>query len=655
MALDRRRFLSAAVTAAGAAAVGNAVLAEAGPAALKRGGAAAPARPPMQPRIEFLAEAFPLRQVRLLGSPFERFARVNDAYLQSVPPERLVHMFRVTSGLPSSAEPLGGWESPNVELRGHFTGHYMSSVGLRYAMTGEDQVKAQGDEIVAQLAACQKKNGNGYVSAFPESFFDRLYNDQQVWAPFYTIHKILAGLLDMYTHCGNQQALAVAEGLAEWTGHWVKGIGELQMQRILNTEFGGMEEALFNLAALTGNYGYAYTARRFEVNTFFDPLALHRDDLQGLHCNTHIPQVIGAARRYELTGEPRYHEIADYFWHEVVGERTYAPGGTSNGEYWDTPPGELGRALSRSSQECCCAYNMLKLTRHLYQWTADPRYFDYYERVLFNDRLGTEHPGDGGKQYYFPLQTGWWRYFSSKYNSFWCCDGTGAEEFSKFGDSIYFHDARGLFVNLFLASELRWPERGLTITQQTRFPEEEGTTLLLKAERPVAMQVNLRIPAWVTNGGSVSVNGQPLPAFSNPGSYLTLERTWRDGDRIELKLPMSLRAEALKGDATQQAPMYGPLVLGARLGVEGLTEAMQYDRNQGPTIVAPRGGPQGEATVRLARGERAEEANWITKTGTLEFQAKDERQTALIPLHQVLGERYAVYWKIQQPRFYRRG
>ncbi len=649
MGLDRRRFLSTALTAAGAAAVGT----RAGAEALRP--AAAPARRAMQPRIEFLAEAFPLRQVRLLDSPFRAAAEVNDAYLQTVAPERLVHMFRITSGLPSTAEPLGGWESPNVELRGHFCGHYMSSVGLRYAMTGEEKVKAQGDEIVAQLAICQKKNRNGYVSAFPESFFDRLYIDKQVWAPFYTIHKIMAGLLDMYTHCGNQQALAVAEGLADWTGHWCKAIGDAAMQRILNTEFGGMEEALYNLAALTGNYGYAYTARRFEVTSFFDPLAMHRDELQGLHVNTHIPQVIGAARRYELTGDPRYHEIADYFWHEVVEERSYAPGGTSNGEYWDTPPGQLGKALSRSSQECCCGYNMLKLTRHLYQWTADPRYFDQYERTLFNDRLGTQHPGDGGKQYYFPLQTGWWRYFSSKFNSFWCCDGTGAEEFSKFGDSIYFYNPRGLFVNLFIPSELRWPERGLTITQQTRFPEEEGTTLTLKAERPVAMQVNLRIPAWATSGGSVSVNGQALPAFSNPGSYLTLERTWQDGDRIELKLPMSLRAEALKGDATQQAPMYGPLVLGARLGAEGLTEAMQYDVNHGGTIVAPRGRPEGEATVALARGERAEEANWITQTGTLQFQAKDEKQTALIPLNQVLGERYGVYWKIQQPSLYRRG
>ena len=652
---SRRQFLSTALV--GAAAV---------PAAASgvRFGLAAPpaqgrAMRPMQDRIELLTEPFPLRQVRLLDSPFLEAAKVNDAYLQSLPAERLVHMFRLTAGLPSSAEPLGGWESPTTELRGHFTGHYLSSVGLRYAMTGAAAVKAQGDAIVADLAACQKANRNGYVSAFPEEFFDRLANDKQVWAPFYTLHKIMAGCLDMYTLTGNRQALQVAEGMAEWTGHWAKGMGDDQMQRVLRTEYGGMAESLWNLAALTGNYGYAYTARRFEVTSFLDPLAAHRDELKGLHVNTHIPQVIAAARRYELTGDPRYHEIAHYFWHEVVGERSYAPGGTSNGEGWDTDPGQLGHALSRSSQECCCGYNMLKLTRQLHTWTADPRYFDYYERTLFNSRLGTQHPGDGGKMYYFPLQTGWWKYFSSKTNSFWCCDGTGAEEFSKFGDSIYFHNPRGLFVNLFIASELKWPERGLTIRQQTRFPEEEGTALTLQATAPVEMAVNLRIPSWATKGGSVSVNGRKLEAFSNPGSYLTIERTWHDGDRIELQLPMSLRAEALKGDITQQAAMYGPLVLGARLGDTGLTTAMQYDVNSGGTRVAPGGNGRDMPTiaVNVPAGQAPEEARWVEKGAGLTFQTVGQTTpTELIPLHQVLGERYGVYWKINQPAMgFRRG
>ena len=644
--VSRRHFLGGVMGAAGAA-----VCLPTARAATARAALLPPPRRPMQDRIALLAEPFPLSQVRLLDSPFLDAAMVNNDYLKSLPPERLAHTFRLTAGLPSSAEPLGGWETPTSELRGHFAGgHYLSSCGLRYAMLGDDAVKQQGEALVAELAACQKANNNGYISAFPESFFDRLANDKQVWAPFYTLHKILAGNIDMYTYCGSQQALEVASGLADWVGHWVDGFGDDQMQRILRTEFGGMAESLWNLAAITGNYRYGGIARRFEKTSFLDPLAAHRDALKGLHVNTHIPQVIGAARCYELTADPRYHEIASYFWNEVVDERSYAPGGTSDGEHWNSDPGQLGNAISKTSQECCCGYNMLKLTRHLYTWTSDPRYFDYYERTLWNSRLGTQHPVDGGKMYYFPLQTGWWKYFSSKTNSFWCCDGTGAEEFSKFADSIYFHGPNALYVNLFVPSELRWPEKGLTVRQQTKFPDEDTITLHIEAASPVALALNLRVPNWTAAGGSASVNGRKLEAFSNPGSYLTIERTWKQGDTVEMTLPMSLRTEPLKGAPTMQAALYGPLVLGARLGSEGLTRAMQYDEDQGGSRTSPRGQPQGSAVINLPAGSDTEPPAWLAKGQGLNFHTVGQASaTELIPLHQILGERFAVYWDIQRP------
>ncbi|MGH9471703.1 MAG: glycoside hydrolase family 127 protein, partial [Terriglobales bacterium] len=625
--------------------------------ATRRAAQAAPARRGMRERISVLAEPFPLAQVRLLESPFSAPAATNNAYLQSLGPERLLHMFRLTAGLASTAEPLGGWEAPDCELRGHFTGHFLSSAGLRYAATGDAAAKAHGDEIVAGLAACQKANRNGYISAFPESFFDRLANDKQVWAPFYTLHKIMAGCLDMHTHAGNAQALEVASGMSDWVGHWLKGMGDDQLQRILRTEFGGMSESLWNLAAITGDYNAAASARRFEKTTFLDPLAAHRDALQGLHVNTHIPQVIAAARRYELTGDPRYHGIADYFWHEVVGERSYVSGGTSNGEYWDTAPGQLGKALSRYTQECCCGYNMLKLTRHLYTWTADPRYFDYYERTLWNSRLGTEHLGDGGKMYYFPLQTGWWKYLSSPTNSFWCCDGTGAEEFSKFANSIYFHSGSSLFVNLFIASELRWPQHGLSLRQQTRFPDEPSTRIEITASQPVRLAIHLRIPSWTAAGASASVNGRRLEAFASPGSYLVIEREWRGGDTIDLALPMALYAEALKGDANQQAVLYGPLALAARIEGAALTRTQQFDVDSGPTQLAarvPRGtspaplrAPRPTPAGRFGGGRAfapAEPAAWIEKGQGLSFHTRGAEAIELAPLYQVMGERYGVYW-----------
>jgi len=601
-------------------------------------------------QVEFMATPFPLEQVRLLDGPFLDAARINQKWLESLPVDRLLYSFRTTANLPTSAQPFGGWESPNVELRGHFTGgHYLSACALDYATTGDDALKKKGDEVVAELAKCQQAHGNGYLSAFPESFFDRLSAGKGVWAPFYTIHKIMAGNLDMYTYCHNEQALASAEGLARWTGHWLTGISDAHLQRILKTEFGGMQEVMFNLAAVTGNWRYVEIARRFEKPSFFDPLAGHRDELKGLHVNTHIPQVIGAARGYELTGSPYYHEVASYFWDDVTSERTYATGGTSNGEGWETDPGNLKGQLSLWSEECCCGYNMLKLTRHLYQWTADPRYFDYYERTLFNSRLGTQDP-QGMKMYYLPLATGFWKFFNSDNNSFWCCTGTGAEEFSKFSDSIYFHNANDAFVNLFISSEVRWAEKGITLRQETRFPEQEGTTIIVKAKQPVEAGVNVRIPSWAGQGGSVALNGKSLEEFANPGSYLEIRRKWQDGDKIEVKLPMRLHAEPLLGDPTEQAAMYGPIVLAGRLGTEGLTKEMQYDEDHGPTELAPpRARPGGSAEIDVKSPEELRSMAWVepVKGEALTFQTVGQRSsTTLIPLNRIIGERYAAYWKV---------
>lgn len=649
--ISRRQFVSGALTAAVArACLPNSVRAWTGPY-FKPPGPLAASRNAINAKIEFLAEPFPMDQVRLLDGPFLAALKTNQDYLGMLPEDRLVHNFRVTAGLPSSAEPLGGWESPNVELRGHFTGHFLSASGLLYGSTGDASVKSNGDAIVADLARCQDKFGNGYLSAFPETFFDRLQAGNPVWAPFYTLHKIMAGCIDMYTLCGNEQALSVAEGMARWTGHWVSGISDAHMQRILKTEFGGMEESLWNLGAITGNREYFETAGRFEKPWFFNPLAEHRDELKGLHVNTHIPQVIGAARRYELTADPHYHDVASYFLHEVTRERSYVTGGTSNGEGWDTDPGDLSKALSLWSEECCCGYNMLKLTRHVYQWTADPRCFDYYERTLFNSRMGTQHPANGRKMYYLPLETGFYKYYNSDYNSFWCCTGTGAEEFSKFNDSIYFHNANNLFVNLFIASEVKWPEKGLTIRQDTKFPEQEGTQFTVKAAKPVEAGISIRIPAWADASGSVSLNGKPLPVWSNPGSYLEIRRTWADGDKLEVKLPMHVHTEPLLGDATQQAAMYGPLVLAAKLGTSGMKPQSEYDVDHGETQLSPRARPEGTAAITVKTNEQGAAPDWVEKVSgqTLAFQTTGQQETTpLSPLNQIYDERYAVYWKVSR-------
>ncbi|MBI4874557.1 MAG: glycoside hydrolase family 127 protein [Acidobacteria bacterium] len=579
------------------------------------------------------ARPFPMTAVRLLDGPCKDAQEVNRKYLHRLPADRLLHNFRVTAGLPSAAQPLGGWEKPDGELRGHFTGHYLTACALMFSSTGDADLKKKADGMVAALAQCQEALKDGYLSAYPREFWDRLQNGKKVWAPFYTLHKIMAGLLDMHQHCGNQQALAVVENLAGWVDRWTEPLGEEHMQRVLDVEYGGMGEVLYNLWAATGKARYGEIAQRFDHQHFFGPLALRRDELKGLHVNTHIPQVIGAARRYELTREPRYRDIADFFWHEVTGSRCYVNGGTSNREQWLTDPRRLAAELrmATTTNECCKAYNLMRLTRRLYQWDADPRYFDYYERTLFNHRLGTIHPETGGTIYYLGLNPGSWKTFSTEFDSFWCCTGSGVEEYSKLNDSIYYHDERGFFVNLFIASEVNWAEKGVRLRQATRFPEEEGTSLTIQTGKPVQMDLRIRVPWWATRGGSVALNGKPLEAFAGPGSYLVISRVWKNGDRVDVRLPMHLYVETMPDDASVLAVLYGPLVLVGEMGIADPAKEKMF----GPM------GPTAKTHENPLPALPAEPVQPVPGK-PLSFRAGIR---TLTPFYRILNQRYTVYWK----------
>jgi hypothetical protein len=575
-----------------------------------------------------------MTQVRLTASPFKEAAEANRGYMDRLSADRLTRNFLLNAGLPSSAEPLGGWEESTPgragELRGHFTGHYLSACALSYASTADVSIKAKGDAMVSDLAKCQAKGG--YLSAFPTEWFDRLDARKPVWAPFYTIHKIMAGMFDMYSLAGNKQALEVVQGMANWADGYTKSKSEAHMQDILNTEYGGMNEVLYNLAGATGDDRWAEVGDRFTKKIFVNPLSSRRDELRGLHVNTHIPQVIGAARRYELSGDMRFHDVADYFWYEVVNARSYVTGGTSNGEGWLAPPRQLAAELKQSvsTAECCCAYNMMKLTRQLYSWTGDPRYFDYYERALFNHRLGTIRPDTGATQYYLSLTPGAWKTFNFEDKSFWCCTGTGVEEFSKLNDSIYWKDDHGVYVNLFIASDLNWSEKGFRLRQETKFPDVASTTLHVTVEKPVQLTLNLRIPEWLT-GGSIKINGKPVDATASPGSYLVLSRSWKTGDRVDMDLPMRLRIEAMPDDPRTQAVLYGPIVLAGDLGTNGLAPELIVGPSQ-PQI--RKAGtidiPQLQASS-IKPGDRS-----------LMFQMNG---TTLMPLSRILDRRYTVYWQ----------
>jgi DUF1680 family protein len=404
-----------------------------------------------------------------------------------------------------------------------------------------------------------------------------------------------------------------------------------------------MAEVLYNLAAATNNDRWAKAGDRFTKKVFVNPLAMGIDELRGLHTNTHVPQVIAAARRYEISGDRRFYDVADFFYYTVSTGRTYVTGGTSNGEGWLTQPRFLAHELKQSAAtaECCCSYNMLKVARHLYSWDADPRYFDYYERTLLNHRIGTIQPKTGHTQYYMSLTPGAWRTWSSEDQSFWCCTGSGVEEYSKLNDSIYWHDDAGVFVNLFIPSELDWSEKGFRLRQETRFPMEPATALVVTAAKPVQLSLRLRIPGWLQQAPTVKVNGKALDATAAPGSYLAISRTWKTGDRIEMALPMHLSIEAMPDDPKMQAVLYGPLVLAGDLGNEGLTDRM-VNGQEGPSPYRL----QMQAPVFKAAAD--DPASWIKPADQpLTFRTSgQQKDVTLEPLNSITDKRYSVYWQV---------
>ena len=592
---------------------------------------------------------FPLTKVRLLeGSQIYQAQQLDHRYLLSLDPDRLLSNFRVTAFHPESSEPgsqpLRSWEAPDCWFRGHFVGHYLSACALMYASTGDEKLKANADYVVAELAKCQKALGSGYLSAFPSSLFDRIESGQRAGDPHYCIHKIMAGLLDMYRLADNRQALEVLKSLGAYFAERNAKLSDETMDRIMSGSAPcDMGNPLYDLYGLTGEQKYKQAADRLLHARVLDPPAARQDKLKGLHANATIPKFLLAAHNYELTGSQRHREAAEYFWEQVVNHRSYCTGGTSNRERWRTEPDRLATELGELTQETCCAYNMLKLTRQLFTWNPSVKYADYYERTLWNAILPTQHPRDGMFMYYVPLESGWWKMFSLPEESFWCCVGTGTESFAKLADSIYFHDASRLYINLFIPSQLDWSEKGVRIRQETGFPDEEATRLRIEADRPVEFELKLRIPGWTGGGAVARLNGQPLPK-PQPGSYLTLARTWKDGDCLELTLPMSLRMEPLPGDSATAAICYGPLVLAGGLGVEGLTEAMQHTSSY-----LPSGRPVAVPAL-IAAGDPVETLIKPLPGKRLTFQVEaEDRQLLLSPFYRLFDQRYAVYWHIYRP------
>ncbi|CAM0910021.1 unnamed protein product [Alopecurus aequalis] len=554
--------------------------------ALKGVGSSASSAQQQQAASSFLEEVS-LHDVRLDPGDevYGRAQQTNLEYLLLLDVDRLVWSFRRQAGLPAPGAPYGGWEHADGELRGHFVGHYMSAAAKMWASTHNGTLAGKMFAVVDALQECQQaaaNGGTGYLSAFPAEFFDRFEAIKPVWAPYYTIHKIMQGLLDQYTVAGNSKALAMVVAMAGYFGDRVRSV--IQRHSIerhwtsLNEETGGMNDVLYQLYDITNDERHLVLAHLFDKPCFLGLLAVQTDSLSGFHANTHIPVVVGGQMRYEVTGDPLYKDIATFFLDVVNSSHSYATGGTSVSEFWYNPK-RLAETLTTENEESCTTYNMLKVSRHLFRWTKETAYADYYERALINGVLSIQRGRDPGVMIYMLPQGpgkskavsyhGW----GTQYNSFWCCYGTGIESFSKLGDSIYFEEKGSkpaLYVAQYIPSTFNWKSTGLTVTQELKMLRSSDQNLQVsfsvsgKTNGQYAT-VNVRIPSWTSaNGAKATLNDKDLQ-FASPGTFLSVTKQWDSGDRLTLQLPINLRTEAIKDDrpeyASLQAVLFGPFLL----------------------------------------------------------------------------------------------
>jgi DUF1680 family protein len=567
MSINRREFVKAASVFAAA------------------GASPAIARASASAAIPSSAKSLPLADVRLLPSDFATAVAVNHTFLMSLSADRLLHNFLLYAGLPPKGLLYGGWESET--LSGHTCGHYLSALVRMYESTGDEACRQRCDYIVSELARAQAARGNGYVgglgrklkggkivdgeSIFPEVMRGEIHSSgfdlNGSWSPLYTVHKLMAGLLDVHASWANPVALQVELGLAGYFQKVFAALSDAQMQQMLHTEYGGLNESFADLSAQTGDKRWLAISERIHDRSVLDPLEAGQDDLPNLHANTQIPKIIGMARIHELSGDAAPGNGASFFWSAVTQHHSYVIGGNADREYF-TAPDTIAEHITEQTCEHCNTYNMLKLTRHLYSWSPDASYFDYYERAHLNHVMAAQNPATSGFTYMTPLMAGARRGYSSpQHDAFWCCVGTGMESHSKHGDSIFWEGDGTLLVNLYIPAEATWVTRKAKLKLETKYPMQPGSQLTLTGlERPGKFAIAMRVPGWAKGGSAaVTVNGKAFQPATSKG-YAIVHRHWKQGDVVAIAFPLELRIEPTRGDASTIAILRGPMVMAADLG-----------------------------------------------------------------------------------------
>ncbi|HEY5471447.1 MAG TPA: glycoside hydrolase family 127 protein [Bacteroidales bacterium] len=606
-------------------------------------------------------KCFPLSSVRLTSGPFYDAQQADLKYILELNTDRLLAPFLVEAGLTPKAEKYGSWE--NTGLDGHIGGHYLSALSNLYAATGNEELLKRLNYMIDQLAECQNKNGNGYVGGIPggKAMWNDISNGKinaasfslnTKWVPLYNIHKLYAGLRDAYQIAGNKKALDVLVKLTDWCVELTKNLTDDQIQLMLKSEQGGLNEVFADVYNITGNQKYLVLARRFSDKVILNPLLEQKDVLTGLHANTQIPKVIGYKRIADLSNDKNWDEAAGFFWNTVVTKRTVSIGGNSVKEHFNPADDFSSMVESVQGPETCNTYNMLRLTKLLYLSDPQGKYLDYYERAVFNHILSSQHP-KGGFVYFTPMRPNHFRVYSEPQLDFWCCVGSGLENHGKYGELIYSHNERDMFINMFIASTLEWKEKGISLTQETQFPYEEKSELKITLNKTQKFSINIRKPVWVKEGDfKLQVNGKDIKLPVLSGAYYPLERNWKTGDRVTIICPMHTSAEYLPDNSQWVSFVHGPIVLAAATTATDLTGLRSDGSRNGHIANGPQY-PIAEAPMIVTIDKNFVEKVKPEGSQPMVFSASDlilpekYRDLKLVPFYTLHDTRYIIYWQVK--------
>ena len=614
--------------------------------------------PSLNAQNKLYPNEFPLRDVTLLDGPFKHARDLNIEVLLKYNVDRLLAPYRKEAGLPAKAESYPNW----IGLDGHIAGHYLSAMAMNYAAISNAECKRRMEYMLSELKACQDANainnadwGVGYAGGFPNSkkLWSAFKNGDfsiyfSSWAPFYNLHKMYAGLRDAWLYCDNEQAKEMFLKFCDWGINITSALSDEQMQQMLNMEHGGMDEMFADAYQITGDKKYLTAARRYSHKALLDPLSEGIDNLDNKHANTQIPKFVGFERIAELSNDKKYDKAGSFFWETVTTNRSLAFGGNSRREHFPSKTSCIDFINVNDGPESCNSYNMLKLTEDLFRVHPSAKYTDYYERTMYNHILSTQHPVHGGYVYFTPARPRHYRVYSAPNEAMWCCVGTGMENHGKYNQFIYTHSKDTLFLNLFVASELNWEDKGIKIKQETNFPYEEQTKLTV-TEGSAKFNLKVRYPGWVSKGAiKIIVNGNEVASSALPSSYVNIDRKWKKGDVVQIKLPMHNTIEHLPNVPEYIAFMHGPILLGAKTGTEDL-KGLIADDGRWSQYAGGEYLPVDKAPI-LIEDDLQHIADKLVpvKDKPLNFKLNvkmiNPEELTLEPFYQIHDARYMMYW-----------